>query len=611
MKKILLILSLLWVFLPSLLLADEESTQTPVPDPIAITLRIETASATLFNGTLTVSACPTFPESTTQTVSGFCALEQSGLTNVWTWYGEDAFLDSTNGIANDSSSSSYWTWFSNLELGPVALNKHRLTAHETLLLAIGTVPLKINVSNTAPEVNTPTTITISKFSFDSSFNPVWLPASSSTIHIGSYTLTADTEGTATFTATTTDPLEIYATETNFLSTEHVTITPTPNTVATPAPSEPSSGSGGGSILPSKGDPNAALAFLMKHQQSDGAFGGVLQNDWVALALVGNDKSQASLNALTPHLLQQDELTDVTDYERRAMALEALGIDPYSHSHTIKKIISEFDGVQIGNPNLVNDDIFSLFPLTHAGYTKADDVIAKEIPFILSNQNQNGSWESVDLTSAAIQALVPFSDLEGVPDAIRRAREYLVSQQDSNGCFGNSYSTSWAIQAIVALGESPLTWTVWGGSTPLSCMGLLQAPDGGFGLIEATTESRIWATAYAIPALQGKSWNTILQEFPKQTIPIENSNTASEEIATTTGSSLHAPISGVVLGTSTIKRTPTISTTNRNGTEEEEIPARPLFQTEQLIPTIAPPTLLSTVTGYLLLLMQKATSLLHL
>ena len=606
MKKILLTLSLLLILVPSPLLADEP--EIPTPDPVSVVLQVETANGTLFSGTLTVSPCPVSPESSTNTVNGFCALEQTGLTNVWTWYGDDAFLDSTNGISNDPSLGNYWTWFANLELGPVALNKHQLVANEKLLLSIGTFPLKITTSNTSPEVNTPTTITVSKFSFDSSFNPVWLPASESIIRIGSYTTSPNTEGVATFTATTTDPLDIYATETGFLPTEHITLT------AVTGPSAPSSsaggGSGGGSVLPPKGDADTALAFLLQHQQSDGSFGSAMHNDWVALALSSTNKAQASLNTLLPHLLRHNELTHVTDYERRAMVLEALGIDPYAHSDTIQKIISGFDGVQIGDPNLVNDDIFSLFPLMHAGYTKEDEVIAKEVTFILSNQNQNGSWGSVDLTSAAIQALVPLSDVEGVSLAIARARDYLVSHQDTNGCFGNSYSTSWALQAISALGESPLKWTVWGGSMPLSCMALLQASDGGFGPTEATIESRIWATAYAIPALQGKSWNTILQRFPKQNILLKSIISAQEESTQATDTPLNTTVSGVALGTSTMEKISTPPAINKNQ-PAETVPAVPITHTNQIVPTLSnSSTLLNTVRDYLLLMIRGAVSLIR-
>lgn len=605
-KKIsFLFLLILTLSFPLPILAGSD---TPAPDPISITLQIETANNTLLNKTLAVSACPPFPESNTNTVNGFCALEQSGLTNVWTWYGEDAFLDSINGIANDSSTNSYWTWFSNLELGSVALNKHQLVANEKLLLTIDALPLKIEVSNTSPEIHTATKITVLKFSFDSNFNPVWLPASGSTVHVGSQTITPNETGVATFTATTTDTFDVYATEINFLPTAHITLTPLPSTVVeTPAPTATPS-SGGGNVAPPKGNPTAALTFLLQNQQ-DGSFGSPLHNDWVAIALSSADMSQESLDALIPHLLQSNKFTTATDYERHAMALQAVGVNPYSVTGIIQGIISSFDGVQIGDPRQINDDIFSLFPLLHAGYTKDDDIIKKEIDVILSAQDGTGAWGSVDLTSAAIQALAPLSDMKGVSEAIAKARGYLVTRQDSDGCFGNIYSTSWAIQAIIALEESPLAWTAWGGSTPLSCMALLQAPDGGFGPMEATIGSRVWATAYAIPALKEKSWNTILKTFPKQTITTKPVEVVFRDVASTT-TSVDPGISEIVVSTSTEKVTTPVLTSVK---KQPRVPTETLSPPQSNGPITAAnssPTLLDAIGKYVLILINKAVSLIR-
>jgi len=396
-----------------------------------------------------------------------------------------------------------------------------------------------------------------------------------------------------------------------LPTAHIAFTPVASAVVettTPIPSQPS---GGGAVAPSKGDPAAALAFLLQNQQN-GFFGGVLQNDWVAIALRSTDTPQTTLEALTPYLLETKELSSVTDYERRAMALEAMGINPYSVPTVIQKIVASFDGAQIGDPNAINDDIFSVFPLMHAGYTTDDEIIKKEINFILSAQESTGAWDNVDLTSAAIQALVPMSDIAGVPEALLKAKEYLKSREDSNGCVGNIYSTSWAIQAIIALGESPSTWAVWGGSTPLSCMALLQSSDGGFGPMEATIESRMWATAYALPALQEKPWNTLLQKFPKQ-IPTEVSIEPSRETASSTIDILPNTV-GIVAGASTARDVlPTLD----RGAPTSEVKTKPTEATET--PTVtysAEPTrktdaasILTSIEQYLLSVMRKVASLL--
>ncbi len=622
MKKIFLaclLLALFGTLSPTLARADD-STPTPPPDPVTITLDVETSSATLFDKTITVSPCPVSPGSATSTVNGFCALEQSGLTNVWTWYGDDAFLDSTGGVANNDATSAYWTWFSNLALGPVALNKHELSSDETLLITIGAMPLKLDVSNASPQMNATTTITVSQFSFDADFNAVWSPGVGSTVHIGPYTFTPDAGGVVSFVATTTDAFDVYATENSFLSSAHTTLQATPDPSLTPPQASGGgggSGGGGSAVAPPSGDPATALTFLIQKQQSDGSFGGSLESDWAAIALSSAKGTDASLNALLPYITNSNQPSSITDYERRAMALEAANINPYSSTyHPIEKIISAFDGNQIGDPSLLNDDIFALLPLTHAGYGTDDTLIQKEVRLILSEQNTDGSWGGIDLTSAAVQALVPLSNIDGVSQSLAKAKTYLKSQEDSDGCLGNVYSTSWAIQAIVALGDSPLSWTVWGGSTPVSCLALFQLSDGGFGLITATDASRVWATAYAIPALEGKTWNDILQTFPKQT------STTTEEsggVATSSMSSVTTTLANTSLAvaTSTTPITPKIKYTVKSEVAIKKMavaahPPLPSENTDQLASVAAAsPATLSTVENYTLSLVSKIMSFFHL
>lgn len=101
---------------------------------------------------------------------------------------------------------------------------------------------------------------------------------------------------------------------------------------------------------------------------------------------------------------------LTDNERRAMAILALGKNPYDFNgvNYIEAILSEFDGDQFGETSLVNDDIFAIFPLSHAGYDSDDTEISNALDFIISKQKTNGSWEnSVDVTAAAVQALSIF------------------------------------------------------------------------------------------------------------------------------------------------------------------------------------------------------------
>ena len=196
-----------------------------------------------------------------------------------------------------------------------------------------------------------------------------------------------------------------------------------------------------------------------------------------------------------------------------MALEALGIDP---SEMANRIAARFDGTQVGDPSLVNDDIFALIALSHAGYAAHDPLMQSVVTFVLKRQSTDGSWENTDLTAAAVQALVPLSELPGVSSALSRARNYLASREQPDGCFGNSFTTSWSIMAIAALGESPDAWKSSDGSSPIECLRTLQATDGGFEG-GASPDTRVWATAYALPALEGRTWRDILGSYTRSTI----------------------------------------------------------------------------------------------
>lgn len=273
----------------------------------------------------------------------------------------------------------------------------------------------------------------------------------------------------------------------------------------------------------------ALAYLVSTQHADGSFGAPFLSDWAALALAAADPSVAKTKLHDYFLTAVPTLSSVTDYERHALALEALGIDPYLGTSVdyIAPITRAFDGTQIGDAALDNDDIFALFPLLAAGYGTNDAIIAETTSFILSRQGQDGSWDgSIDVTAAAIQALAQLHSLPNVSAALSKAEAYLHSGQQSNGGFGNSFSTSWVLQAIVALGESPSDWAS-NSFTPQEFLASLQQSDGGIEFVSSDVQTRIWATAYAIPAVLGKTWPILLQSFAK---PIA---TSTPFVATTT------------------------------------------------------------------------------
>lgn len=253
----------------------------------------------------------------------------------------------------------------------------------------------------------------------------------------------------------------------------------------------------------------ALAFLARVQEKDGSFGAPLYTDWAALAL-GAAREATTSALVRAYLTTRSDLLDrASDHERRVMALMALGIDPRTGTprDLIGALRRYFDGTQLGEP-AVNDDVFALVVLYAAGYSTEDPLTHSLVTYVVGAQDPSGGWGSVDMTAAAVQALAPFRAYPSVPSALLKAEGYLRAAQASDGGFGNSFSTSWVLQAIAALGQDQATW-LKGGRTPLVYLAGLQEADGGVEAVSSSESTRVWATAYAIPAALGMSWSEVL------------------------------------------------------------------------------------------------------
>ena len=298
-------------------------------------------------------------------------------------------------------------------------------------------------------------------------------------------------------------------------------------ITSPIEVKAASSGGGGEFLKDRAfDVAAAIQYLTGLQHPDGSFGSPMLTDWAAIALgaahddICNESCKNARDRLQTYLSDSPITGRATDLERRIMALEALGIDPYSAKGApLEKLIALFDGTQMGDATLVNDDIFALFPLLNAGYATTDQVPNAILNVVLSKQRVNGSWdESVDLTAAAIQALRLFPTNIAALEALREAEIYIRRNQDDSGIFGTrSFTLSWVLQAIAALGQTPQEWKK-SGMTPLGYLGVLQQEDGGVEPMSVGTDNRVWATSYAIPAALGKTWDSILSDFAKPEAP---------------------------------------------------------------------------------------------
>src|SRR3989344_2375532 len=143
MKKIFLSLSIIIGFVGMF-------NFTYAADPVNITLKVYSGDTVLFDGPKTITPCAQSPDIIDPlqfTVNGKCAIEQSGLSNTWTWnYTPSGWLDELGGYTTTPDYSKFWSWFDDLSLGGTGLNQHLLSANEELLLTFDSYPLRISAS---------------------------------------------------------------------------------------------------------------------------------------------------------------------------------------------------------------------------------------------------------------------------------------------------------------------------------------------------------------------------------------------------------------------------------------------------------------------------------
>lgn len=409
--------------------------------------------------------------------------------------------------------------------GPaVGMDQYTLHDGDSVYVYFG-YPRTVELSATSTTSGTPVTATAKQYDPASgTYVPVSLPYTIGATQtnptdpwnpLERATSTVDGSGQVIFTLSATGTYAIGIKEDYYYPTTQLTITETPT--------DTGGGTFSGGSNPyaqTSFDVGRALAFLSSQQRTDGSFASEYLTDWAALALsnypgTARDKLKSYLTTHVP------AFASVTDYERHAMALAALGIHPYSGTprDTIAPIVAAFDGTQVGNTALVTDDIFALFPLLHAGYTQSDAMVRAIATTVISKQKSDGSWEGgADVTAAAVQALGPLYTIPGYGAALGRGVGNLTQTQQSDGGWGNPDSTSWVMTMANSVREGDPTraptFIASSGKTPSDALNAAQQSDGGVRSVSDPVDTRTWSTAYAIVAASGKSWVSLLQTFAK-------------------------------------------------------------------------------------------------
>lgn len=253
-------------------------------------------------------------------------------------------------------------------------------------------------------------------------------------------------------------------------------------------------------------------WFQANQEESGSLG----SDWAMTALAAADVNAADVSTSLADPSAQDFYLGewqasgpgggATDAERGILTGIAGGIQPSRLAATtdaekgnlVARIAELFDGTQIGEPGLLNDDIFGVLALHQAGAPQP--LLRRIVDYLRTRQLPDGGWTwnnspgapaDTDMTGSVLAAFCA----AGVPSAdpdLQQAFSLLHSLQDpatggfiappeSFGIGVNTDTTSWVTSGLIQCGIDPQgpEWTTAQGKTPLDYLVSLQRPDGHF------------------------------------------------------------------------------------------------------------------------------------
>jgi hypothetical protein len=224
----------------------------------------------------------------------------------------------------------------------------------------------------------------------------------------------------------------------------------------------------------------------------------------------------------------------TDAERGILTGVSGGLQPSrlstdpdtTKSNLVARIAELFDGTQIGEPGLLNDDIFGVLALHQAGVPQV--MLQRIVDYLRTKQLGDGGWSwnsapgaiaDTDMTGSVVAAFCAAGVRPGDPD-LDQALGLLHSLQDpatggfiapleSFGIGVNTDTTSWVTSGLIECGIDPQgpEWTTAQGKTPLDYLVSLQRPDGHFDWT-AEFPGGAFETYSAVRPLGGTGFSTV-------------------------------------------------------------------------------------------------------
>jgi hypothetical protein len=303
------------------------------------------------------------------------------------------------------------------------------------------------------------------------------------------------------------------------------------------------GNAGAHISPAQAEHAAdrGVNWFLSNQETSGSLG--FGGDWAmtALAAAGLNAADAS-TSLTDPTAQDFYLGEwqasgpggaATDAERAILSGVAGGIQTSrlstdadsARSNLVARVAELFDGEQIGESGLLNDDIFGVLALHHVGAPPA--LLRSIVDYLRTQQKPNGGWTwnaspgapaDTDMTGSAVAAFCAAGIGPGDGD-LKQAIALLHTLQDpaTGGfiappeAFGigvNTDTTSWVTSGLIQCGIDPQSaeWTTAQGKNPLDYLVSMQQPDGHFDWTEEFAGGA-FETYSSVRPLAGEAFST--------------------------------------------------------------------------------------------------------
>lgn len=201
--------------------------------------------------------------------------------------------------------------------------------------------------------------------------------------------------------------------------------------------------------PDSTEVSMALAYLHSQQGTNGSISDFATSAWAVMAIkaAGQDPniwkvSSNSINIVDYLSTNAISAKTINDYSRTVLAITAAGKDPTNLGgrNFLSLLEAAYDGTQIGDSSLLNDDFWGILALIAAGIPASSNIIQGSASYILSNQNADGGWgygvgitSDIDDTTAAIMALTAVGQSVS-STTITNALNYIQNNQASDGGF---------------------------------------------------------------------------------------------------------------------------------------------------------------------------------